>query len=251
MAYPLEIDTGKPKSICEFCGKEFEPTNANTQKYCSRSCSHAASEVRKPSNAGPTYQAVYRLKLRDQAYAILGEQCQFCGEKDKIVLNVDHIQAVGKKRKGIISTYWEIIRLPEQAKQKFQLLCRNCNWRKAINENEMLRKEEAYSYRWELEALQERVRMLENKIRLVQTTKKFRMISTEQLSTEIRFQKSEEEIISMILPSVLELKNRKGQIDMYKVKEVLREKYQVSLSTWKAYNLKKRLEISHPQLFEH
>lgn len=62
---------------------------------------------------------------------------------------------------------------------------------------------------------------------------------------------TEQQLLEMILPSVEELKNRKGQIDMYKVKELLREKHQVFLSTWKAYNLKKLLEISHPELFEH
>lgn len=62
---------------------------------------------------------------------------------------------------------------------------------------------------------------------------------------------TEQQLMEMILPSVEELRNRKGQIDMYKVKEHLREKHQVFLSTWKAYNLKKLLEISHPELFEH
>lgn len=72
----------------------------------------------------------------------------------------------------------------------------------------------------------------------------------EQASRKESRELTEQQLLEMILPSVEMLKNRKGQIDMYKVKELLREKKHIFLSTWKAYSLKKLLEISHPELFE-
>jgi hypothetical protein len=56
--------------------------------------------------------------------------------------------------------------------------------------------------------------------------------------------------LGLILPHAAELKNQKGQIDMHRVKEYLRENQGIYISTWKAYNIKKALEISHPELIE-
>jgi hypothetical protein len=61
---------------------------------------------------------------------------------------------------------------------------------------------------------------------------------------------TEQQLLGLILPHAAELKNTRSQIDMHKLKEYLRDKEGITISTWKAYNIKKALEIQHPELLE-
>lgn len=57
----------------------------------------------------------------------LGACCNHCGESEQIVLDFDHINndgAADKKKGGSILT--KVTKEP----QRFQLLCKNCNWKK-------------------------------------------------------------------------------------------------------------------------
>ena len=68
----------------------------------------------------------YRNK-RTELINQLGSCCNHCGEDDPIVLDFDHINDDGaedRKKGGSILT--KIDREPH----RFQLLCKNCNWRK-------------------------------------------------------------------------------------------------------------------------
>jgi hypothetical protein len=88
------------------------------------------------SSITQTPNQIKRMKLRDAAYKILGDECCHCEEKNKIVLTIDHIQSCGKNRDCAYVMYLEIINNPDMAKIKYQLLCRNCNWKKLIVNNE-------------------------------------------------------------------------------------------------------------------
>ena len=68
-------------------------------------------------------------KLKKQVHKLLGNQCKRCKIKDRIVLQVDHINGGGtQERKGCnsLTRYKKVLANPS----KYQLLCANCNIRK-------------------------------------------------------------------------------------------------------------------------
>lgn len=81
--------------------------------------------------------ALYRDKLRAEMIEAFGGKCLHCGEVDPIVLVLDHINddpgpeyaECGTSARG---GYWLYRKLKEQGwpKDRFQLLCCNCNMRK-------------------------------------------------------------------------------------------------------------------------
>lgn len=80
-----------------------------------------------------------RIKLRDQAMTKLGSfQCVKCGFNDIRALCVDHIHNDGKSERdligyGVYSLYVKILKMSdEDARNRYQVLCRNCNWIKQV-----------------------------------------------------------------------------------------------------------------------
>lgn len=65
---------------------------------------------------------------------LLGGKCVHCGETDPVVLDFDHINDDGalhrQKTKGKPGTNKCTNYLVKKDIDKFQLLCKNCNWRK-------------------------------------------------------------------------------------------------------------------------
>ena len=89
------------------------------------------------------YQRDLRHHLKLKAFAVLGGVCR-CGFSDWRALQLDHIHGGGtKERLGLkkfdlaLVYYRFIIKNPEDAKKKFQLLCANCNWIKRYEANEL------------------------------------------------------------------------------------------------------------------
>ncbi|MCK4385642.1 MAG: hypothetical protein KAW52_05195 [candidate division Zixibacteria bacterium] len=244
---PLKIDTGKPKAKCEYCGEEFEQTRPD-KRFCCPEHQKAATKTRKKQRNKPEYHKHYVEELRKQAFAILGNQCQRCEETDHIVLCIDHlIPVLGKTRRLTVSIYYEIIRHPENAKEKYQLLCRNCNWRKRIENNEGKQKEKIYAYALDVEALTERVRLLEKKLPKIRRISRIQTTKKEITKTEI----VEEDLEQMLEPYITDLISEKtGRLSISKMRLLLREKEKISISTWKAYQIKGNMEAEHPELFD-
>ena len=77
-------------------------------------------------------------ELRLWALRCLGEPplCCKCGESDIDVLCIDHKRnngAAERRSIGNIGIYKKIIRgPPSKMKREYQILCRNCNWKKHI-----------------------------------------------------------------------------------------------------------------------
>jgi 5-methylcytosine-specific restriction endonuclease McrA len=155
--------TNNNDKICIVCGVKFIGRMA--RKFCSQSC---ASVTRTPglierNKARRKYEDIpgfnrfqicrfhnpekeKREKIRDDGYRIevikfLGGKCSLCGyEKDFRALQLDHKNSDGhldrKKpgRKGKISRYY--VKNLDEAKEKLQILCANCNKIKQIESKE-------------------------------------------------------------------------------------------------------------------
>jgi hypothetical protein len=74
-----------------------------------------------------------RDKVRAEMVAAYGGICAHCGEPDPIVLSLDHIADDGvadHKRHHNGHRLYRQLRRDGWPKEKFQLLCHNCNYRK-------------------------------------------------------------------------------------------------------------------------
>ncbi len=84
----------------------------------------------------------YRQGVRLRTFQVLGgARCQNCGFAAWRALQIDHIDAGGVKN-GWVKKHTRItwiIKNPEIARQKFQVLCANCNWIKRYTNNETTR----------------------------------------------------------------------------------------------------------------
>lgn len=78
---------------------------------------------------------------RIAAVGKLGGKCKRCGFEDMRALQIDHILGRGNedRRNKMVGykLYLEIIRNP-LAKEKYQILCANCNWIKKYENKETL-----------------------------------------------------------------------------------------------------------------
>ena len=81
--------------------------------------------------------------LRLQLFDILGAtKCVRCGFTDIRTLQLDHKNGGGSKDKfakyrGTKQLYRYYINHPEEAKEKYQILCANCNWIKRYENHEV------------------------------------------------------------------------------------------------------------------
>lgn len=71
------------------------------------------------------YAKNWRESERRKLVSDFGWRCASCGENDPIVLDFDHIANDGHTDSGK-----NIIFEVKQKPTRFQLLCKNCNWRK-------------------------------------------------------------------------------------------------------------------------
>ena len=83
---------------------------------------------------GQLLQKQIYLAARELAYWLMGDKCQLCSEDRYNTLTIDHIDhsgAADRKKKGYPLNYKErtkaFVRYVLQP-DKYQLLCRNCNW---------------------------------------------------------------------------------------------------------------------------
>jgi hypothetical protein len=241
MTYPLINDQKIDKNrACEFCGKEFGPRQ-DQQKYCCPEHQVFASSIRNQNSINfKQNQKAYREKMRKEAFALFGSRCKGCGESNPVVLCIDHIEPVGKNRTKItMQIYREILNDPEHAKKKYQLLCHNCNWIKMMDNNEHATAGRVFACQDDMDALSAKVQQLDDKINGKPYS---RLIITEEWT--------EQHIEEILQPNIIALKSVKGRLDVVAMRLFLREKG-IEISFWKAYNIKRIMELKYPHLFEH
>lgn len=78
------------------------------------------------------YKRIYARELHDRVIAGYGSLCVCCGETNPAFLTIDHIYGQGYADRR--STYSFYRRLEKEGfpKDRFQLLCMNCNWAKGV-----------------------------------------------------------------------------------------------------------------------
>lgn len=112
------------KKNCVICGKEFDCLNKALT--CSKECSEAFWVIRNRKN---THK--YTMRLKDEFFEHYGDKCAMCGESDKRVLTVDHINDDGADHRRRVgdNTYCVIrdLKVRNWPETEVQTLCYNCN----------------------------------------------------------------------------------------------------------------------------
>jgi hypothetical protein len=85
----------------------------------------------------------YQQSMREKTIAFLGNKCnnQKClvpgGCTDKRCLQIDHINGISEEEPRLVGAMlYEDILFNPNSKEKYQLLCANCNWIKRYEKNE-------------------------------------------------------------------------------------------------------------------
>src|SRR3990167_3457172 len=124
--------------------KEYYQKNKERIKVRSKAHYEANRErikARVTANKNPEKERQYRRKLRHsvikQIFDLLGYECSLCGEKDKYVLQIDHINGGGRQhskstRHSISRYYRAILQSIKNDEGQYRTLCANCNIREGI-----------------------------------------------------------------------------------------------------------------------
>ena len=72
------------------------------------------------------------VKLKNQVYQMYGSACACCHETSMVFLTIDHLNNDGASdRKRLHRDRTTIYRAAIKEPNRFQILCRNCNWAKS------------------------------------------------------------------------------------------------------------------------
>jgi 5-methylcytosine-specific restriction endonuclease McrA len=82
----------------------------------------------------PNYDKMRQESDMILAYEILGNKCVYCGEKDKWVLEIDHIKPIRRAIRGSFVGKTLYRAILNGKTENLQLLCANCHKRKTILE---------------------------------------------------------------------------------------------------------------------
>lgn len=77
------------------------------------------------------------IEVKRKIFALLGNRCKKCGQSNRAVLQLDHVNGDGEHLRPRDEPYWkEILKKLESGSQDYQLLCCNCNFLKAFEDHE-------------------------------------------------------------------------------------------------------------------
>ncbi|CAJ0701807.1 hypothetical protein LMG19089_02931 [Ralstonia edaphis] len=82
------------------------------------------------------WSAEYRASLKAEMLAAYGNACNCCGECEAMFLQLDHIENDGHMDRKLHKTsakLWSKLKKLGWPKDRYQLLCANCNFGKAMN----------------------------------------------------------------------------------------------------------------------
>lgn len=127
---------------CTVCGQLKPPSEFYRNKkhkhgfqYSCKECDKARVTIwyRENKERADANRKRSRLNLRKQILAAYGNQCACCGEDTPEFLTVDHIHNDGCKHRRELGaqSFYSWLRREGFPKDRFQLLCYNCNMAKA------------------------------------------------------------------------------------------------------------------------
>ena len=135
MKYPTnrkrKIDPTLPDKFCPHCKKRLLKSNFYSNKARWDELSLLCKECHKK---------IARINIERQKVAIfvlLGDKCSRCGFSDKRALQIDHKDGGGRsERKVLVSPFKYYEMVLKEGKNKYQILCANCNAIKKVDNNE-------------------------------------------------------------------------------------------------------------------
>jgi hypothetical protein len=143
MAYKDPADAKKWREANrERCNKkQREWYRKNIDRLIVRNREYARAYDRANPEKRRQYTKAKRISRRERIFSAYGNRCICCGETRHIFLCLDHINndgAVERRALGISNTrsgnadkvYYKVIR-DGFPKDRYQLLCHNCNWAKS------------------------------------------------------------------------------------------------------------------------
>ena len=110
--------------------RRCKPCSRKATEAWKRGDSQLAAKYRLRQNAHRrTTAKARRVALRESVLNLYGNRCGYCGTDDPVVLDLDHVTGGGNKDR---KTSWAYSAYSKALKNKedFQILCRNCNWKK-------------------------------------------------------------------------------------------------------------------------
>lgn len=132
---------GKPPRIgfkmCERCTKLCNAKTKIYQKKYAKELS-VKQRARYIKNKEKITEEGYKKRLlwRLETLKEYGSFCNHCGEKNLLVLQIDHINGGGRQERintSASSNIYLFLKRKGFPKDNYQLLCANCNWSKGIN----------------------------------------------------------------------------------------------------------------------
>jgi hypothetical protein len=126
--------------------KAYRKKYYHTEKFQRHMLEYRKTEGFRKSIGHSMMKYYYRLRL--ELFKLLGSKCSRCGIDDYRCLQIDHVNGGGKKESREKSRFKFLqyyTRHPEEAKQKLQLLCANCNWIKRHEDHESRKKSDVFS----------------------------------------------------------------------------------------------------------
>jgi hypothetical protein len=93
--------------------------------------------LKKKTSYGADKARLWRKKVREQVMAQYGGVCVCCGEDNIAFLAIDHILDDGKQERKALNVgggyrFYRILLSRGCPKDRYQVLCHNCNWAKHI-----------------------------------------------------------------------------------------------------------------------
>ncbi len=130
---------------CYLCKRERQKKARAKPEYRERMRAYGVTPEKRAKNTaykktdkGKFLLSMYVWIDKCEAVYSLGGGCADCGETDVTVLQFDHIRGdghcEGDRRRGGKTTVSWILAHPEEAKDKYQVLCANCHMRKTARE---------------------------------------------------------------------------------------------------------------------